>query len=58
MGQLRTEQILVGNEWVAKYEWQSAVAAYQKGIATPEQLEMLEKGYTLVDGNMVPKGGE
>ena len=44
-GQLRIEHILVGSEWIPRYEWQNAISAYQNGIATAEQLRLLESGH-------------
>ena len=44
-GQLRTEHILVGNRWVPRFEWQAAITAQKNGVATPEQLRLLENGH-------------
>lgn len=37
--------ILSGDRWVPRYEWQAAIDARQAGIATPEQIEILDKGH-------------
>jgi len=44
-GQLRTEHILVGEDWGPRFQWQEAIDAYRKGVATPEQLKLLENGH-------------
>lgn len=37
--------ILSGDRWVPRYEWQAAIDARQAGIATPEQIKILDKGH-------------
>ena len=44
-GQARVEHILVGNEWIPKHQWQDAIRAYRNGVATSEQLKLLEDGH-------------
>jgi len=44
-GQMRTTHIFVEGRWVAKYEWQAAITAYQNGVATPVQIRLLELGH-------------
>ena len=38
-------EILSGNQWVSRKQWQNAIDAYQNGTATLQQLQMLEKGH-------------
>ena len=38
-------EILVGDTWVPKYVWHSAIEEYQNGTATEQQLRLLEKGH-------------
>jgi hypothetical protein len=38
-------EILVGNQWISRYQWQKAIEAYQNGIATQQQLQILEQGH-------------
>ena len=38
-------EILSGERWVPRHEWQKAIEAYQSGTATKEQLKMLEAGH-------------
>ena len=40
-----TTYILSGDRWVPRYEWQAAIDARQAGIATQEQIEILDKGH-------------
>lgn len=44
-GQMRTQHILVGNQWIPRYQWQNAIDAYRDGTATAEQLELLRNGH-------------
>ena len=44
-GQVRTEQILVGDTWIPRYQWQDAINAYRNGTATQEQLQLLKDGH-------------
>jgi hypothetical protein len=38
-------QILVGSQWVSRFEWQEAIKAYQKGVASQRQIQILEQGH-------------
>lgn len=44
-GQVRIEEILVGDAWIPRYQWQDAINAYRSGTATKEQLQLLEDGH-------------
>ena len=42
----RKYEYMIGeDEWVSRKVWQDTVEAWQKGLATPEQIEILEKGH-------------
>lgn len=45
-GQKPSIQILIGeNEWVEGWKWYDAINARKNGIATQEQIELLDKGH-------------
>ena len=44
-GQARVEHILVGNNWIPRYQWQNAINAYRNGTATSVQLQLLKDGH-------------
>ena len=45
-GSMPQSHILLSNgQWVSRYEWQAAIWAQQNGIATPIQVEILDKGH-------------
>ena len=44
-GQVRVEHILVGDNWIPRYQWQNAINAYRNGTATREQLQLLKDGH-------------
>ncbi|MDR1559981.1 MAG: hypothetical protein LBS84_09855 [Clostridiales bacterium] len=45
-GQIKTRHIYTQKkEWVKKYDWQEALRAYQKGVASDAQRLLLESGH-------------
>ena len=46
-GVQKVVQVKVGDKWIDNSIWQQAVRANQKGIATQEQMNLLEKGHWL-----------
>jgi hypothetical protein len=38
-------QILVGTQWISRFEWQEAIKAYQNGVANLRQIQILEQGH-------------
>jgi hypothetical protein len=49
-GKLQVEHIMIGqNKWVTMREWKAASNAWRNGVATPEQLSILESGHWPAD---------
>ena len=46
-GVQKVVQVKVGDKWIDNSIWQQAVRDNQKGIATQEQMNLLEKGHWL-----------
>ena len=44
-GQVKTEHILVENNWIPRYQWQQAIQNYRNKTATSAELELLRKGH-------------
>lgn len=38
-------EFLIGDEWIPGYRWYDAISARNAGIATKEQMDLLDKGH-------------